>query len=349
MTKDINVKIDLNKIIQELKEHLENNVLIYLTQAGSHLYGLNTANSDLDFKGIYIPSKDDVILKRDKDEINVELNIEDKEVEVKLFSIYKFIKLCSKADTNALDLLFSYNSKFEKYIPEIHIEKDAKYKLIEYIYEFVNLLIDTSRLENPITYAYKQAEKYSLKGTRLNSLRYVLEEAIKLSSRPVAKPLLYHTVGELTTDFLKLDGNNLRIDELDNKGKIEKYLFVCGVQHQFNLDLDVFIERIEEKINKEYTSQRTKDAVDGNDWKALSHALRILLQIKELYETGDIKFPLKNKEFILKVKLGQVSREEVNKIFDTDMSNVLDMVKEDKLQWRYDEEFWNNFLLEVIK
>ena len=338
----------LNKVINALQEHLENNVLIYLTQAGSHLYGLNTANSDLDFKGIYIPSKDDVILKRDKDEINVELNIEDKEVEVKLFSIYKFIKLCSKADTNALDLLFSYNSKFEKYIPEIHIEKDAKYKLIEYIYEFVNLLIDTSRLENPITYAYKQAEKYSLKGTRLNSLRYVLEEAIKLSSRPVAKPLLYHTV-DLATGFIKLDGNNLRIDELDNKGKIEKYLFVCGVQHQFNLDLDVFIERIEEKINKEYTSQRTKDAVDGNDWKALSHALRILLQIKELYETGDIKFPLKNKEFILKVKLGQVSREEVNKIFDTDMSNVLDMVKEDKLQWRYDEEFWNNFLLEVIK
>ena len=349
MTKDINVKIDLNKIIQELKEHLENNTLIYLTQAGSHLYGLNTENSDLDFKGIYIPSKADVILKRDKDEINVELNIEDKEVEVKLFSIYKFIKLCSKADTNALDLLFSYSSKFEKYIPEIYIEKDAKYKLIEYIYEYANLLIDTSRLENPITYAYKQAEKYSLKGTRLNSLRYVLEKAMRLSSRPVAKPLDYHTVRELTTDFLKLDGNNLRIDELDNKGKIEKYLFVCGVQHQFNLDLDVFIERIEEKINKEYTSQRTKDAIDGNDWKALSHALRILSQIKELYETGDIKFPLTNKEFILKVKLGQVSREEVNKIFDTDMSNVLKMVKEDKLQWRYDEEFWNNFLLEVIK
>ena len=342
----------IDKVIHELKNgqnNLENNTLIYLTQAGSHLYGLNTEKSDLDFKGIYIPSKEDVILKRDKDEINVELNIEDKEVEVKLFSIYKFIKLCSKADTNALDLLFSYHSEVEKYIPEIYTEHEAKYKLIEYIYEFANLLIDTSRLENPITYAYKQCTKYGLKGLRLNSLRYVLEEAKKVSLRPVAKPLDYHTVGELTTDFLKLDGNNLRINELDNKGKIEKYLFVCGVQHQFNLDLDVFIERIEEKINKEYTSQRTKDAIDGNDWKALSHALRILSQIKELYETGNIKFPLTNKEFILKVKLGQVSREEINKIFDTDMSNILDMVKEDKLQWRYNEEFWNKFLLEVIK
>lgn len=365
----------MDEIIKQLKP-LINGKLIYLCQYGSHLYGLNTENSDLDFRGVYVPTLDDIILKKDKDEINTELvfeetkfisarNITDSygfvhclkesketkeiKVDVKIFSLQKFIKLCSKADTNALDLLFSYNSKFEKYLPEIYIENETKYKLIEYIYEYANLLIDTSRLESPITYAYKQAEKYSLKGTRLNSLRYVLEEAKKLSLRPVAKPLDYHTVGELTTDFLKLDGNNLRIDELDNKGKIEKYLFVCGVQHQFNLDLDVFIERIEEKINKEYTSQRTKDAIDGNDWKALSHALRILSQIKELYETGDIKFPLKNKEFILKVKLGQVSREEVNKIFDSDMSNILDMVKEDKLQWRYNEEFWNKFLLEVIK
>ena len=36
------------------------------------------------------------------------------------------------------------------------------------------------------------------------------------------------------------------------------------------------------KIDKEYTSQRTKDAQDGNDWKALSHALRILFEIEEL-------------------------------------------------------------------
>ena len=98
---------------------------------------------------------------------------------------------------------------------------------------------------------------------------------------------------------LEIPNNHLKIDILDNKGKKEKYLFVCGVQHQFNLELDKFIKRIEEKITKEYTSQRTKDAKDGNDWKALSHATRALLEIKELLDTGTIQFPLKDKEFLL--------------------------------------------------
>ena len=332
----------LNTVLTALQEHLESNTLIYLSPAGSHLYGLNTENSDLDFKGIYIPSKEDVILKRDKDEINVEINIEDKKVEVKLFSIYKFIKLCSKADTNALDLLFSYSSKFEKYIPEIYIENETKYKLIEYIYEYANLLIDTSRLENPITYAYKQAEKYSKKGVYVK----ILDSLIELVQDKIDSGC---TSVQDIIPFIQIDGKNLRIDELDNKGKIEKYLFVCGVQHQFNLSLNTFSDRLWDKLDN-YSSRSLQACRDeGNDWKALSHALRILSQVKELYETGDIIFPLKNKEFILKVKLGQVSREEVNKIFDTDMSNVLKVVKEDKLHWIYNEEFWNNFLLDVIK
>ena len=50
--------------------------LIYLSQYGSHLYGLNTENSDLDFRGVYIPTLDDIILKKDKDEINTELKLE---------------------------------------------------------------------------------------------------------------------------------------------------------------------------------------------------------------------------------------------------------------------------------
>ena len=37
--------------------------------------------------------------------------INKKKVDVKIFSLQKFIQLCSKADTNALDLLFSWTNK----------------------------------------------------------------------------------------------------------------------------------------------------------------------------------------------------------------------------------------------
>ena len=125
----------IDEIIKQLKP-LINGKLIYLSQYGSHLYGLNTENSDLDFRGVYVPTLEDIILKKDKDEINTEIELweirdSNKEnptyhieepttlinswylrkvkVDVKIFSLQKFIQLCSKADTNALDLLFSIN------------------------------------------------------------------------------------------------------------------------------------------------------------------------------------------------------------------------------------------------
>lgn len=36
---------------------------------GSHLYGLETENSDMDYKGIYLPKLDDVLLGKDAGEI----------------------------------------------------------------------------------------------------------------------------------------------------------------------------------------------------------------------------------------------------------------------------------------
>ena len=367
----------IDEIIKQLKP-LINGQLIYLSQYGSHLYGLNTENSDLDFRGVYIPTLDDIILKRDKDEINtglevwdfnhkeineglekgiiVDFKIKPIKVDVKIFSLQKFIQLCSKADTNALDLLFSIDTPADhtwqykglvKNVPE-----EMKYPL-RYIHENKNKLINTDRLESPITYAFKQATKYGLKGERLKVLELVEQKAEYLKKNKILAELKTVVVEDLIdhTDLMELEipNNHLRIDVLDNKGKKEKYLFVCGVQHQFNLELDKFIKRIEEKINKEYTSQRTIDAADGNDWKALSHAIRVLLEIKELLDTGNIQFPLKDKEFLLDIKLGKVEREFIDNFFNQELSNILERVQKNELGWKYDEDFWNEFILQEVK
>ena len=65
----------INKILKQLRPKV-NGKLIYLSQYGSHLYGLNTENSDLDFRGVYIPTLDDIILGKAQDEINTELEVE---------------------------------------------------------------------------------------------------------------------------------------------------------------------------------------------------------------------------------------------------------------------------------
>lgn len=383
--------IMIDKIIKQLKP-LINGKLIYLSQYGSHLYGLNTENSDLDFRGVYVPTLEDIILKKDKDEINTEIelweirdsnrenptyHIEEPttlinswylrkvKVDVKIFSLQKFIQLCSKADTNALDLLFSLNNNN---IPQYTYSVTTRQKKEEpkslwnnsvyvaksyipfwYILQHKDKLINTDRLESPITYAFKQSTKYGIKGKRLKVLQEVLECALNLwkskSEAYVRDLVVYEPLQHLFED----EPDHLKTVCLDNKGTEDYYLYVCGVQHQFNLELDKFIKRIEEKINKEYTSQRTKDAADGNDWKALSHAIRVLLEVKQLLQDGTITFPCIENRFLLRIKQGKINREVIDEFFNKQLSNILEKVKLNELGWKYDEEFWNEFILNEIK
>lgn len=362
----------MDEIINSL--HI-NGTLLYLTQYGSHLYGTHTENSDLDFRGVYIPTIDDLILHKDKDEINEELtlfeirdeynknpviytkepktlisswHLKQIKVDIKIFSLQKFIQLCSKADTNALDLLFSYNPE-RKDIQQYVYNKEQYYEngilahpYIPFIEFLINRgkLINTDRLESPITYAFKQATKYGLKGQRRLIMLQILEKAKLLSD--------IHTVQDLIPLIQNMfDDKHLGINILDNNGKMEKYLFVCGVQHQFNLSIEKFKQRLQDKIDKEYTSQRTIDAADGNDWKALSHAIRILFEIKQLLETGDIQFPVH--PMVKQIKLGQISREDIDNLFDNTFQDIMEQIKQNPLDWKYDEDFWNNFILEQTK
>ena len=278
----------MDEIINSL--HI-NGTLLHLTQYGSHLYGTHTENSDLDFRGVYIPTIDDLILHKDKDEINEEIiieledykNLKDKniiiggesfpvagvgytkkvKVDIKIFSLQKFIRLCSKADTNALDLLFSLNNNN---IPQYTYSVTTRQKKEEpknlwdnsvyiaksyipfwYILQHKDKLINTDRLESPITYAFKQATKYGLKGKRRLIIMQILEKAKLLSD--------IHTVEDILPLIENMfDDKYLRIDELYNKGKMEKYLFVCGVQHQFNLSIEKFKQRLQDKIDTRNTN-----------------------------------------------------------------------------------------------
>lgn len=355
----------IDEIIKQLKP-LINGKLIYLSQYGSHLYGLNTENSDLDFRGVYIPTLDDIILKKDKDEINTELEVEvecyegiDKvvngfplkgavkakkvKVDVKIFSLQKFIQLCSKADTNALDLLFSYtNKQAQSYL---YVESGSSINPMAQILTYKDKLINTDRLESPITYAFKQATKYSIKGNYIK----LLDCLIELSDRLIVTNV---------EDFTKYIGKLLEIEkdklfivtrDMKEKGGIQKFLSVLGVEHQFNLSIEKFKQRLEQK-RASYSDRSIQSGKDGgNDWKALSHAIRVLLEVKQLLEDGTITFPCIENRFLLRIKQGKISREVIDEFFNKELSGILEKVQSNELGWKYDEEFWNEFILREVK
>ena len=80
----------------------EPNNLILRSIAGSHLYGLNTAASDMDIRGIYMDRMEDMldIAGRQNQEMSDDTQDE------KYYSLGKFLKLASECNPNIIELLW---------------------------------------------------------------------------------------------------------------------------------------------------------------------------------------------------------------------------------------------------
>ena len=79
-----------------IKENIEkqDRQLLVVMKFGSHLYGTNTSKSDLDYKGVFIPSKKEVFLNEIEHTINYSSgNNESKnssdDLDIELYSIHK--------------------------------------------------------------------------------------------------------------------------------------------------------------------------------------------------------------------------------------------------------------------
>ena len=97
----------VNEFTQEYPEYK----IIYLTLTGSKLYGLDTSESDTDIKGIFIPSKKDLLLQK---AINVfSSNTQNKskntnqDIDFTIFSIHHFLNKLEKSETHAVEMFYS--------------------------------------------------------------------------------------------------------------------------------------------------------------------------------------------------------------------------------------------------
>ena len=91
-------------------------------------------------------------------------------------------------------------------------------------------------------------------------------------------------------------------------------LVLIGKVHQGSIKLTEFIERIEGEYDKYGKRAEEAEKNQGIDWKALSHAVRALTQMKQLIDTGSISYPLHNAKYILGIKLGDKPYKEVEKL-----------------------------------
>lgn len=347
--------IDLN-VIKEKIEKEKNVTVVMLTKFGSHLYGTSTPESDIDLKGIYIPKKINIIMPDSKQHFTMNTNNSHSkntkdDMDIEMFSLYYFLQMAIKGETVALDMLHSPR--------DMHITDNEYLNVWEYI-QLNKELFYTIDMKAYLGYVKKQAAKYGIKGTRLAALRTVMYAVkyIEVSKQEEHKLKELRGLNELITNSVKLHEvkNNLPINEYCKFTECSKtgseFYEVMGSKHQLTITLNEFKTKITKEWEKYGERARLAEKNEGVDWKAMHHAIRGGMQLKEIYSTNNLIYPLKEADTLLKIKKGEIDFKDVSTLLEEIVSDVETLSKnleEKGMRHKVDQSFWNNFCYTIYE
>jgi len=300
---------------------------------GSKLYGTDTPSSDTDYKGVFLPSFEDVVLQRAKKSINYKTNpgkerntFED--IDEQYFSLQYFFELCGKGDMVAIDLLHAPSQFFIDNVSPIWEEiHSLRHKFI------------TKNLAGYIGYIGKQVNKYGAKGGRVKLIEDTLSilDGLNPEDRFAA-----------AWDAVK-DVEGVHEVSVDKGEKSYTYLSIAGKM----FDRNAPIRMVRPPIQAEWDNvgQRALDARNNKnvDWKAVSHAVRACYQVEELLTDGDITFPLKKADFIKQIKLGKFDFIDISRILDDKNELVFSLLKKADIPDKVDMKPFNNILFRLYE
>lgn len=275
--------------------------MILKIRVGSHLFGTDTEDSDLDLFGVFMPDPrmvygfqvcNEVDLGEvDKDDTG--RNTKDA-IDFKLHEYRKFVKLAMQNNPNILHVLFVNPAN------------------ILFIEPFGRRLLD-------------KADIFVHKGAHHRFVKYADSQRHKMR----IKPLNYQEL-EIGLKILEgLDDHLVMADVMIELGKYEPGLgqgafrdvgrgkhVKCG---DLSFERGVFVKKarrmIRERLSRA-TSRHVLFTKHGFDTKFASNLIQLLKEGIELMETGRIQFPLAYADEILHIKHGKYTAQEINEWAD---------------------------------
>jgi len=303
---------------------------------GSYLYGTNTPTSDRDYKGIFLPDKEMIFLGKIPKSYNLntkqdptQKNTVD-DVDQEIYSLHYFIKLACEGQTGPIDML--------------HCPKNmliATSEIWDYIVQNKHKFY-TKNLSAFVGYARSQAAKYGIKGSRLNDTKKVVD--FLSGCKPTER------MSDVWDNLPEGEHiHKLNPNEIGRHGSDVLLYQVCGRCIQATAKTEYALD-IVNKFYENYGKRAEMAAKNlGIDWKAVSHAIRAAIQIKDIFTTGTIEYPLVQADYLKQVKAGQLSyKDEVGPTLEAMMDEIEQLSRESDLPEKSDRRFWDNFIMEVI-
>lgn len=299
---------------------------------GSHLYGTDTPESDRDYKGIYIPPLNRVLLSGPVGHSSSSTGDPDGkngsgDVDMEWFSLVKFVNMAVKGETCCIDMLHAPNSALKT---NSFIWQDLKKNRNRFY---------SKNMKAFLGYVRRQASKYGQKGGRLDAIAQV--RTLLNSKDP-------DTLLVDVSDLLPVN-EYASFEESDGPNNTTQMMYVVGGKKYF---LNTKIGLVAESINKMYEGYGHRAELarknEGIDWKALSHALRACYQLRSIYTDGGFEYPLIEAPFLLEVKQGKHDYLwVVAPLLERLVEEVEQLADQTNYPEKCDKDFWDNWLVEI--
>ena len=231
---------------------LKNNIVL-LVVAGSHGYGLNTEESDLDIRGISMGTLDSILGLESFDVF------EDKKTDTVIYSMKRFVELAMKGAPNVLEILFSN--------PENILYCDEK--------------IGKMLLDNRDMFLSKRVY-YSFRGYAKNALK---DAEKRLENEPKkADKYAMHYIRLCLEVITLLNGNDL-IDVLKNNRDMLMWIRNGSMRNgdKFTEGFYESVEDFENLLEKAYQNSSLPDTVD------VKKVSRLLVEMNKEFLKGEIR------------------------------------------------------------
>lgn len=295
---------------------------IFRCRFGSHLYGTNTPTSDYDEKGVFQESLDNIVLRHDARSVHRSSGDDQSrntaaDFDIEMKELRTFLTEAMDGQTYALDMLFCNAENTLEAAETWRFIQAHRGKLI------------SKNVAPFIGYCRQQAGKYGLKGSRLAELERILSY---LETLEQGLPLAQVRVQE--SEFVRYW----------NDSKVE-YIEVLGKKYQVTTTVKRIAESLQLLHDKYGSRSKAAQENEGVDWKAVSHAYRCMYEVKRLLLTGEIVFPLPERDYLIAIKSGALSWPALNEELPRLMEEVEATAKASTLPEQPDRKFWDEFIL----
>jgi len=289
---------------------------------GSHVYGTNLPSSDQDYKGVFIPDAQDLVMQRASKHIRNSTKKDDskrntaEDVDDESFSFQTYMELIRQGQTVALDMLFTPRRFYCSNVP-VH---DRWLEIVDnrqhLIHKGTNAFVG---------YTKAQAAKYGNKGDRLSALNLFMA-AMKDWSGKAELGNYANEIAELVQLANSKEAEVVMVPSPGGMNELKDipHLQLANRKVSYTCTVDYARQVFQFVVDKYGHRARLAQSANGVDWKATMHAVRIAAEAKELLLTGHITFPRPEAPLLLAIRKGELPYEQVEALIDQGLADIKD-------------------------